>query len=67
VQRDAVPGDALHVRHRGIVIEARVVILVLLKNGKHAGWRLASGRAGRYRRAKDPAIGVVEGHLLALD
>ena len=30
VQRDARPGDALHVRHPGIVIEVRVVVLVLL-------------------------------------
>ena len=67
VQRDAVPGDAQHVRHPGIVIEARVVILVLLDDGEDAGRRLASGRAGRYRRAQDPAVGVVEGHLLALD
>ena len=67
VQRDAVPGDAQHVRHPGIVIHARVVILVLLDDGEDAGRRLASGRAGRYRRAQDPAVGVVEGHVLALD
>src|ERR1035437_8494721 len=42
MQRDAVPGDALHVRHPGIVIEARVVVLVLLEDGENAGWRLAS-------------------------
>ena len=67
MQRDAVPGDAQHVRHPGIVIKARMVILVLLHDGKDPRWRLASGRAGRYRRAQDPAVGVVEGHLLALD
>jgi hypothetical protein len=33
VQRDTVPGDALHVRHPGIVIEGRVVVLVLLDDG----------------------------------
>jgi hypothetical protein len=44
-----------------------VVILVLLKDGEHAGWRLASRGAGRHGRAKDPAVGVVESDLLALD
>ena len=67
VQRDAVPGDALHVRHRGIVIHVRAVILVLLDDGEDAGRRLASRGAGRHRRAQDPALGVVEGDLLGLD
>ena len=67
VQRDAVPGDALHVRHPGIVIHARVVVLVLLDDGEDAGWRLASRDAGRHRRAQDPAVGVVESDLLGLD
>ena len=67
VQRDAVPGDALHVRHPGIVIHGRVVVLVLLDDGEDAGRRLASLDAGRYRRAQDPAVGVVEGDLLGLD
>ena len=67
MQRDAVPGDALHVRHRGIVIQGRVVVLVLLQDGEDAGRRLASLGAGRHRRAKDPAVGVVERDLLALD
>ena len=38
VQRDAAPGDAQHVRHPGIVIEARMVVLVLLHDGEDAGW-----------------------------
>ena len=67
MQRDAVPGDALHVRHPGIVIEARVVVLVLLDDGEDAGRRLASRGAGRHRRAQDPAVGVVESDLLGLD
>ncbi len=67
VQRDTVPGDAQHVRHPGIVVHAGVVILVLLDDGEDAGGRLASGRAGRYRGAQDPAVGVIEGHVLALD
>ena len=67
MQRDAVPGDALHVRHPGIVIHARMVVLVLLEDGEDAGRRLASRGAGRDRRAQDPAVGVVERDLLALD
>ena len=67
VQRDAVPGDALHVRHPGIVIEGRVVVLVLLDDGEDASRRLASCGAGRHRRAQDPSVGVVESDLLSLD
>ena len=60
VQRDTVPGDALHVRHPGIVIHVRAVVLVLLDEGEDAGRRLASLDAGRHRRAQDPAVGVVD-------
>ena len=67
VQRDAVPGDALHVRHPGIVVHGRVVVLVLLDEGEDAGRRLAVLDAGRHRRAIDPAVGVVEGDLLRAD
>ncbi len=67
MQRDAIPRDALHIRHPGIVIHARVVVLVLLDDGKDAGRRLAAFDAGRHRGAHDPAVGVVEGDLLRLD
>ena len=67
MQRDAVPGDALHVRHMGIVIHVRAVVLFLLDEGEDAGRRLASLGAGRHRRAHDPAVGVVERDLLGLD
>src|SRR2546429_8985368 len=66
VQRDARPGDAQHVRHPGIVIEVGVVILVLLQDAEDAGWRLASRSPARYWRPQDPAVGVVDGHVLAL-
>src|SRR6516164_11620822 len=56
MQRDAVPGDALHVWHPGIVIEGRAVVLVLLDDREDAGWRLASRDTRRYRRAQDPAV-----------
>ncbi len=67
MQRDAVPGQALHVRHPGIVIEARMVVLVLFEQGEDAGRSFPSRDAGRYRRTQDPAVGVVERDLLALD
>src|SRR5882757_1697550 len=67
VQRNAVPGDALHVRHPGVVIHVRTVVLFLLNDRKDAGWRLVLGRSGRDWRAQDPAVGVVEGDLLAFD
>ena len=67
VERDARPGDALHVRHPGIVIKIGVVVLVLLDDAEDAGRRLASFLAGRHRRAQDPAVGVVDRHVLALD
>ena len=68
VQRDAVPGDAMHVRHMGIVVHVRAVVLFLLHHGKDAGRRLAFLDAGRHRRAQDPAVGgVVERDLLRLD
>ena len=43
------------------------MVLVLLHDAEDAGWRLASLRPARHRRAQDPAVGVVDGHLLALD
>src|SRR5271169_5588209 len=67
VQCDTVPGDALHVRHPGIVIEARVVVLILLDDGENTRRRLAACGAGRHWRAQDPALGVVESDLLAAD
>ena len=67
VQRDAVPGDALHVRHVGIVIHVRAVVLFPLDDGEDAGRRLAFLGAGRHRRAQNPALGVVERDLLRLD
>ena len=67
MQRDARPGDALHVRHPGIVVEVGVVVLILLHDAEDSGRRLASLDAGRNRRAQDPAVGVVDRHLLALD
>ena len=50
VQRDARPGDALHVRHVRVVIKVRVVLGILLDDAEDAGRRLASLLAARYRR-----------------
>src|SRR5215470_11885652 len=54
-------------RHPGIVIHVRMMVLFLLNYRENAGWRLKLGRAGRDWSAQDPAVGVVEGDLLALD
>jgi hypothetical protein len=43
------------------------VVLVLLHDAEDAGWCLASRSPARYWRAQDPALGVVDGHVLALD
>ncbi len=67
MERDAVPGEALHVRHVRVVIEVRAVVGVLLEDGEDARWRFASFRAGRNRRLYDPTVGVIEGDLLRLD
>jgi len=67
VQRDARPRDAQHVWHPGIIVETRVMVLVLLHDTKDASRGLASRSAGRHRRAHSPAVGVIDGHLLALD
>ena len=60
VQRDAVPGNALHVRHPSIVIHRGVVVLFLLYDGEDAGGRLAPRDAGRYRCTQNPTIGVIK-------
>ena len=67
MQRITWNGIALHVRHPGIVIEARVVVFLLLDDGKHARWRFASCGAGRHWRAQNASVGVVESDLLGLD
>ena len=66
MQRDAVPGEALHMRHMGIVIHVRAVIPLLLDDSEDSGRRLAFGGAGRDWRAQDPAFGVVERDPLGL-
>ena len=47
VERDARPGDALHVWHVGIVIQVRVMVLYFLDDAEDPGGRLAS--LGFYR------------------
>src|SRR3984893_13620590 len=58
VQRDVVPGDAQHVRHPGIVIEARAMVLVLLHDAEDAGWRLASRSSGPNAGPQGPSCGA---------
>ncbi len=67
VERDARPGDALHVRHEGIVIQVRVMLLYFLDDAEYPGWRLASLLAARHRRPQDPPLGVVHGDPLVAE
>ena len=65
VECDARPGDALHVRHEGIVIDVRVVVRLFLDDTEDTGGCLASLLAARHRRPENPAIGVIDGDPLA--
>ena len=67
VERDARPGDALHVGHVGIVINVRVVLRFLLDDAKDPGGRFASLLTARHRRPKDPAVGVIDGDPLVVE
>src|ERR1700738_3393624 len=60
VERDARPGEALHVGHVRIVIKIRVVLRLLLNDTEYAGRGLASFLATRHWRAQNPTGGVVE-------
>src|ERR1700752_4004745 len=64
VQRDAGPGQALHVRHEGVVIEVRVVLGLFLDDAEDAGGRLAPPLAARYRCPQEPSLPVVDGEAL---
>ena len=66
VERDARPGEALHVGHERVVVEVRIVLRLFFEDAKDAGGRFAAFLAGRYRRAQYPAFGVVDRDLLAL-
>jgi hypothetical protein len=64
VERDARPGDALHVRHVGIVIQVGVVLGLFLDDAEDTSRRLASFLAGRHRRSQDPTFVIVDSDLL---
>ena len=66
MERDARPGEALHVGHEGIVVEVGIVLRLLLEDAEDAGGRFAAFLAGRYRCAQYPTFGVVDRDLLAL-
>src|SRR5262249_10999754 len=44
-----------------------MVVFFLLNYREDTGWRLVFGSSGRDWSAQDPAVGVVEGDLLAFD
>ncbi len=67
MQRDPGPGDALHVRHRRTAIEIGAVELVFLNDAEHAHRRRMAAHAGRHRRFREQAVGVVHLHRLVRD
>src|SRR5471032_3348488 len=67
MERDARPGDALHVGHIGIVINVGVVLRFSLYDAKDPGGCFASLLAARHRRPQDPAVGVVDGDPLVVE
>ncbi len=61
MQRDARPGEPVHVGHRRIVVGRGMVVLVLLQDLEHAGRRRVAelaGRAGRGGDAHPVAINI---------
>ncbi len=65
MEGDARPGDAMHVRHEGVVVQVRVMLLDFLDDAEDPGGRFAPLRAARHRRPQDPSLGVVDGDPLA--
>ena len=64
MQRDALPGELLHVRHR-LAIGGRGVHLGLVEDGEHAGRRRMARLAGRDGRGADQdAVAIDEDELL---
>ncbi len=67
VQRNARPGDALHVRHRCAAVDVGAVHLVLLDDAEHAHRGRMTLHARRYRALGEQAVGVVDADLLLID
>ncbi len=67
MHRYARPGQALHVEHRGGVIQVRSVPTVLLDDAEDTGRRGVAGRAGRDLRLRNPCAVGVQRHVLLAD
>ena len=67
MQRDARPGEALHVRHRRAAVDVGAVHLVLLNDAEHAHRGRMPLHARRYRAFGEQPVAVVDAHLLLLD
>ncbi|MNO57548.1 hypothetical protein D3C76_480880 [compost metagenome] len=66
MQGDAVPGQALHVGHGGVVVQVGAVLDLLLQDGEHAGRGFLALLAGADRGDADgDAVAVDEDALLA--
>src|SRR4051794_2696701 len=67
VERDARPGDALHVGHESIIIQVRVMVLHFLNDAIDPGGRFTSFLATRHRRPQDPPLGIIDGDPLVAE
>ena len=61
MERDPVPGEPLHVRHRRAVIFGRMMDDLLLEDGKYARRSAVSGAPGRDGRGADRHAVAIEG------
>ena len=64
VQRHPVPGQPVNVRHRGVVVGRRMVVLVLLQDDEDPGRRRVPRLAARAGRDRDPHPVAVDVHQL---
>ncbi|MNE57037.1 hypothetical protein D3C80_1519830 [compost metagenome] len=64
MQGDAVPGQALHVGHRCVVVEVGAVLDLLLQDGEYPGWGVLALLAGADRGDADGDAVAIDEHAL---
>src|SRR5262245_31531746 len=67
VHSHARPGDALHVEHRGVVVDVGTVPAILFDDAEYAGRRRMARHASRHTRVRDRMAVRVERELLLVD
>ena len=66
MERNAVPCQPLHERHRCAVVEARIMLDLLLQDGEDPGRGAMAGLAGRYGRNADRQAVAIDDQPLRL-